>query len=33
MISHTQFVVIYRVKLKEKRIEILRVLHSSQAWP
>lgn len=33
IIGHTHFVVIYRVKFKEKRIEILRVLHSSQAWP
>lgn len=33
VISQTNFVVIYRVKLKAKRIEIWRVLHSSQAWP
>ena len=33
VISGTSFVVIYRVKLKEKRVEILRVLHSSQKWP
>ena len=33
VISRTSFVVIYRVKPKEKRIEILRMLHSSQQWP
>lgn len=33
VISRTSFVVIYRVKLAEKRVEILRVLHSSQQWP
>lgn len=33
VISRTSFVVIYRIKLDEKRIEILRVLHSSQQWP
>ena len=33
VISRTSFVVIYRVKPKAKRIEILRVLHSSQQWP
>jgi toxin ParE1/3/4 len=33
VISRTSFIVIYRVKPKAKRIEILRVLHSSQQWP
>lgn len=32
VISRTSFVVIYRVKAKAKRVEILRVLHSSQQW-
>ena len=32
VISRTSFVVIYRVKPKAKRVEILRVLHSSQQW-
>ncbi|MDO9051564.1 MAG: type II toxin-antitoxin system RelE/ParE family toxin [Methylotenera sp.] len=33
VISRTSFVVIYRVKAKVKRVEILRVLHGSQQWP
>ena len=33
VISRTSFVVIYRIKLDDKRVEILRVLHSSQQWP
>jgi toxin ParE1/3/4 len=35
VISRTHFVVVYRIKRKGKveRIEILRVLHTSQAWP
>lgn len=33
VISQTNFIVVYRIKPKEKRIEIWRVLHSSQAWP
>ncbi|MBI5437832.1 MAG: type II toxin-antitoxin system RelE/ParE family toxin [Nitrosomonadales bacterium] len=33
VISQTNFVVVYRVKPKEKRVEIWRVLHTSQAWP
>lgn len=33
VINHTSFVVVYRVKLRAKRIEILRVLHTSRAWP
>jgi toxin ParE1/3/4 len=33
VIARTNFVVIYRVRPKEKRGEIIRVLHTSQAWP
>lgn len=33
VIARTNFVVIYRVRPKAKRVEIIRVLHSSQAWP
>lgn len=32
VINHTNFVVVYCVKLRAKRIEIWRVLHTSQAW-
>jgi len=31
VISHTPFVVVYRIK--GNRIELLRLLHSSQLWP
>jgi toxin ParE1/3/4 len=31
VISRTHFVVIYRIKAK--RIDIVRMLHTSQAWP
>lgn len=33
VISRTSFIVIYRVKPAVNRVEILRVLHSSQQWP
>lgn len=33
VIARTNFVVIYRVHPKAKRVEIIRVLHTSQAWP
>lgn len=33
VIVRTNFVVIYRVRPKAKRVEIIRVLHTSQAWP
>ncbi|HCI53548.1 MAG TPA: type II toxin-antitoxin system mRNA interferase toxin, RelE/StbE family [Gallionella sp.] len=33
VIARTNFVVIYRVRPKAKRIEIIRILHTSQAWP
>ena len=33
VISRTPFVVVYRVKPRLKRVEILRVLHHAQQWP
>ena len=33
VIARTNFVVIYRVNHKTKRVEIIRVLHTAQAWP
>ena len=33
VISYTNFIVVYYVKPRAKRIEIWRVLHTSQAWP
>ena len=33
VISRTPFIVVYRVKPKAKRIELLRLLHGSQQWP
>src|SRR3546814_54903 len=33
VISRTALVVVYRVQEKLARIEIIRVLHSSQQWP
>lgn len=33
VISHTPFIVVYRVKRRAKRIELLRFLHGSQQWP
>lgn len=33
VIVRTSFVVIYRIRPKAKRVEIIRVLHTSQAWP
>jgi toxin ParE1/3/4 len=33
VISHTPLVVVYRVRPKLGRIEILRVLHTSLRWP
>ncbi len=33
VISRTPLVVVYRVRPKLERVEILRVLHSSQQWP
>lgn len=31
VISHTPFIVVYRIKAK--RIELLRLLHGAQKWP
>ena len=33
LINHSNFIVVYRFKPRAKRIEIWRVLHTSQAWP
>ena len=33
VILRTSLIVVYRVRPKLKRVEILRVLHSSQQWP
>ncbi len=33
VISHTPFIVIYRVRPRAKRIELLNLVHSSQQWP
>ena len=33
VISRTPFIAVYRVRPKAKRIEVLRLLHSSQQWP
>ncbi|PIV91940.1 MAG: type II toxin-antitoxin system mRNA interferase toxin, RelE/StbE family [Gallionellales bacterium CG_4_10_14_3_um_filter_54_96] len=33
VIAKTNFVVIYRIRPTVKRVEIIRVLHTSQAWP
>jgi toxin ParE1/3/4 len=33
VVQRTPFILIYRVRPKAKRIEILRVLHGAQLWP
>lgn len=33
VISRTPFIVVYRVKPRAKRIELMRVLHGAQQWP
>jgi toxin ParE1/3/4 len=33
VISRTPFIVVYRIKTKAQRIELLRLLHGSQQWP
>ena len=33
VIGRTPFIVVYRVKPRAKRIELMRVLHGSQRWP
>jgi toxin ParE1/3/4 len=33
VINRTPFILVYRVRSKAKRVEILRVLHGAQHWP
>ena len=33
VISRTPFIVVYRIKPRAGRIELMRVLHGSQQWP
>jgi toxin ParE1/3/4 len=33
VIGQTPFIVVYRVRPKARRVEILRVLHGAQQWP
>ena len=33
VINHTPFILVYRVRPRAKRIEILRLLHGAQKWP
>lgn len=33
VINRTPFILIYRVRPKTKRIEILRLIHGAQKWP
>lgn len=33
VISGTPFIVVYRIKPRAKRIELLRLLHGAQKWP
>jgi toxin ParE1/3/4 len=33
MVVHPNYVVVYRVRARLKRIEILRVLHAARQWP
>ena len=33
VISRTPFIVVYRVRPRAKRIELIRLLHGSQQWP
>jgi toxin ParE1/3/4 len=33
VIGRTPFIVVYRVRPKARRVEILRVLHGAQQWP
>jgi toxin ParE1/3/4 len=33
VVQRTPFVIVYRVRPKAKRVEILRVLHGAQKWP
>lgn len=33
VVNRTPFILIYRVRAKAKRVEILRLLHGAQKWP
>ena len=33
MVVHPNYLVVYRVRTKAKRVEILRVLHAARQWP
>lgn len=33
VIANTPFIAVYRVRTKEKRVEILHLLHGRQRWP
>ena len=33
VIARTPFIVVYRVRQKPERVEIIRVLHGAQKWP
>ena len=33
VIQRTPFILVYRVRAKDSRIEVLRVLHGAQQWP
>lgn len=33
VISHTPFIVVYRLRPRMQRIELIRLLHSAQCWP
>lgn len=33
VINRTPFILVYRVRPKAKRVEILRLLHGAQKWP
>lgn len=33
MVVHPNYLVVYRVRARAKRVEILRVLHAARRWP
>ncbi|MBM7344922.1 type II toxin-antitoxin system RelE/ParE family toxin [Pantoea coffeiphila] len=33
LVIHSHFILIYRLRESQKKIEILRVLHTAQQWP
>lgn len=33
LVIHPHFILVYRVKNEEERIEMIRVLHTAQKWP